>query len=84
LNFAGTPAQSTTCKIQVFKSGPGFRCRCSDAQLNDEVAPAGEPGLIGHDEPTDQHRFDGLTIDEISRCHQRNMRRIYDQDPVGS
>jgi hypothetical protein len=33
----------------------------------------------GYDEPPDRHRFDGMTVDEISRCHQQNMRRIYDQ-----
>jgi len=41
--------------------------------------PAGEPGLVDHDAPPDRHRFDGMTVDQISRCHQQNMRQIYDQ-----
>ena len=45
----------------------------------DQDTRAGEPGLVGHNEPPDRHRFDGMTVDEISRCHQQNMRRIYDE-----
>jgi len=47
--------------------------------VRDQAAPASEPGLFGQDEPLDRHRFDGMTVDQISRCHQQNMRRIYDQ-----
>jgi hypothetical protein len=47
--------------------------------MHDQDTRAGEPGLIGHDEPPDRHRFDGMTVEQISRCHQQNMRRIYDQ-----
>ena len=50
---------------------PGFRFATS--------ATRDEPDLVGHDEPPDRHRFDGMTVDQISRCHQQNMRRIYDQ-----
>ena len=40
---------------------------------------AGEPGLIDQDELPDGHRFDGMTVDQIQRSHQENMRRIYDE-----
>jgi hypothetical protein len=52
---------------------PGFRI------VRDQDTPASEPGLIGHDEPPDRHRFDGMTVDQIERSHQENMRRIYDE-----
>jgi len=48
-------------------------------RVRDQHTPASEPGLVGHDEPPDRHRFDGMTVEEISRCHQQSMRRIYDQ-----
>jgi hypothetical protein len=40
---------------------------------------AGEPGSVDHDEPPDRHRFDEMTLDQIQRSHQENMRRIYDE-----
>ena len=48
-------------------------------RMRDQDTRAAEPGLVGHDEPPDRHRFDGMTVDQIARCHQENMRRIYDQ-----
>ena len=47
--------------------------------MRDQDTPAGERGSVNHDEPPDRHRFDGMTVDQIARCHQENMRRIYDQ-----
>jgi len=52
---------------------PGFRIATLNAHLTDE------PDLVDHDEPPARHRFDGMTVDQISRWHQQNMRRIYDQ-----
>jgi len=48
-------------------------------RVRDQHTPASEPGLVGHDEPPDRHRFDGMTVDQIERSHQENMRRIYDE-----
>lgn len=48
-------------------------------RVRDQDTPAGEPGSVDHDELPDRHRFDGMTVEQISRCHQQNMRRIYDQ-----
>jgi hypothetical protein len=48
-------------------------------RVRDQHTPAGEPGPIGQDELPDRYRFDGMTVEQISRCHQQNMRRIYDQ-----
>ena len=47
--------------------------------VRDQDTRAGESVSISHDEPPDRHRFDGMTVDQIARCHQQNMRRIYDQ-----
>jgi hypothetical protein len=52
---------------------PGFRIATLNAHLTDE------PGSVGHDERPARHRFDGMTVDQISRWHQQNMRRIYDE-----
>jgi hypothetical protein len=54
---------------------------CKQPQpVRDQDTPAGEPGLVDdHDEPPDRRRFDGMTVDQIQRSHQENMRRIYDQ-----
>ena len=57
---------------------PGFRVAASDTQrVRDQDTPASEP--VAHDEPPDRHRFDDMTVDQIERSHQENMRRIYDE-----
>jgi len=48
----------------------------ASTSVSDQDAGAGRRG---YDSLPDRHRFDGMTVDQIARCHQQNMFRIYDQ-----